>query len=141
MASTLVLHEDSDCRDLIRRILQENGHQAATFSDQEKALAWARSNDVDLVILSIDFMKDDSSWWLELRRFNKDLKILLLAQYANKTRAKKALQQGADDYLLKPIEIEGFEARVKDLLTEETGSHSALNQRKVGGGKSLRSTS
>jgi DNA-binding response OmpR family regulator len=116
MARVLVFHEDSDCRDLIRRILLEDGHGVLTFGDLEKTLGWARSNDVDLVVLSLDSTQADSSAWLELRSINKDLKILLLAKFAKKTLAKKALEQGADDYLLQPIDIEVFETKIKNLL-------------------------
>ena len=115
MARSLILHEESDCRELIKRVLLENGHDVVAFDEEEEALDWTRSNPVDLAIVSLGSSVRQNDVWQQLKHVNKNLKILVLARLAAKDLAKKALEQGADDYLLKPVEIEVLESKVKRL--------------------------
>lgn len=115
MAKSLVLHEESDCRELIKRVLLENGHEVVAFDGKEEALAWTRSNPVDLAIVSLGSSVSQNDVWQQLKHLNKNLKILVLAGLATKDLAKKALEEGADDYLLKPVDIEVLESKVKSL--------------------------
>ena len=116
MAKSLVLHEESDCRELIKRVLLENGHEVVAFDEEEETLDWARSNPVDLAIVSLGSSVSQNDVWQQLKQVNKNLKILVLARLAAKDLAKKALEEGADDYLLKPVDIEVLESKVKSLI-------------------------
>ena len=110
-----MLHEESDCRELIKRVLLENGHEVVAFGEKEEALAWTRSNPVDLAIVSLGSSVSQNDVCQQLKYLNKNLKILVLARLPAKDLAKKALEEGADDYLLKPVDIEVLEIKVKGL--------------------------
>jgi DNA-binding response OmpR family regulator len=115
VAKSLVLHEESDCRELIKRVLLQNGHEVVAFDEAKEALAWTRSNPVDLAIVSLDARGTDNQVWRNLKALKKDLKIIVLSRYTLKQLASEALRQGADDYLLKPIDIELLETKVRNL--------------------------
>ena len=117
MAKSLILHDETDCRDLIKRVLLENGHEVATFAEEEEALAWTSSNQVDLAIVSLEPGIVQSEICQGLKKLRESLKILVLATYTNRGLATEALEQGADDYLLKPIEIKKLEAKVRSIIT------------------------
>ena len=117
MAKSLVLHEESDCRELIKRVLLENGYEVATFAEEEEALAWTNSNPVDLAIVSLEPGIVQSKICQGLKKLSKNLKVLVLATYTNRDLANKALEQGADDYLLKPIEIKKLESKLRSINT------------------------
>jgi DNA-binding response OmpR family regulator len=117
VARSLVLHDETDCRELIKRVLLENGHEVATFAEEEEALAWTSSNHVDLAIVSLEPGIFQSKICQGLKKLRESLKILVLTTYTNRDLATKALEQGADDYLLKPIEIKRLEAKVKSIIT------------------------
>jgi DNA-binding response OmpR family regulator len=117
VAKSLILHDETDCRELIKRVLLENGHEVATFAEEEEALAWTSSNQVDLAIVSLEPGIVQSKICQEFRKLSKNLKILVLTTYNNRELATKALELGADDYLLKPIEIKKLEAKVKSIVT------------------------
>lgn len=116
MANSLIFHEDSDCRDLIKRVLVDHGHQVMAFAEESEALEWAHANAVDLAIISLDSKNSNSSAWLYLKSMHQNLKVLVLAKYMTKSQAQAAVAQGADDYLLKPIEIEVLEDKIKTLI-------------------------
>ena len=115
VAKSLVLHEESDCRELIKRVLLQNGHEVVAFNEETEALAWIRSNPVDLAIVSLEARGADNQVWRKLKGLKKDLKIIVLSRYTFKQLASEALTQGADDYLLKPIDIELLETKVRNL--------------------------
>ena len=120
MAKSLILHDETDCRELIKRVLLENGHEVATFAREEEALAWTSSNPVDLAIVSLEPGSVRRKICQGFKQLSENLKILVLTTYTNRDLATKALEQGADDYLLKPIEIKKLEAKVKSIITGET---------------------
>ena len=115
MARLLILHEEYDCRELIKRVLAERGHEVAAFAEEEEALAWTHSNLVDLAIVSLGSTGADNQVWKQLKAIHTELKIIVLARHTWKTLAREALMEGADDYLLKPIDIEVLETKVKNL--------------------------
>ena len=117
MAKSLILHDETDCRELIKRVLLENGHEVATFAEEEEALAWTSSNQVDLAIVSLEPGIVQSKICQGLKKLSENLKILVLTTYTNRGLATEALEQGADDYLLKPIEIKKLEAKVRSIIT------------------------
>jgi len=117
VAKSLILHEESDCRELIKRVLLEKGHEVVAFDEEEEALAWTRSNPVDLAIVSLEPGMTQSNICQGLKKLSENLKILVLTTYNNRDLANKALEQGADDYLLKPIEIKKLEAKLRSIIT------------------------
>ena len=117
MAKSLILHDETDCRELIKRVLLENGHEVATFDKEEEALAWTSSNQVDLAIVSLEPEIVQSKICQGLKKLSANLKILVLTTYTNRGLATEALEHGADDYLLKPIEIKKLEAKVRSIIS------------------------
>jgi len=117
VAKLLVLHDESDCRELIKRVLLENGHEVVTFAEEEEALAWTSSNQMDLAIVSLDSGTVQSKICQRLKKLSENLKLLVLTTYTSRDLATRALEQGADDYLLKPIEIKKLEAKLKSIIT------------------------
>jgi len=119
VAKSLILHDETDCRELIKRVLLENGHEVATFAAEEEALAWTSSNQVDLAIVNLESGIVQSKICQRLKKLSENLRILVLTSYTNRDLATKALEQGADDYLLKPIEIKKLEVKVRSIITGE----------------------
>ena len=117
MAKSIVLHNESDCRELIKRVLLENGHEVATFAEEKKALAWMISNPVDFAIVSLEPGIVEGKICHTLKKLRESLKILVLTSYNSRDLATQALEQGADDYLLKPIEIKKLESKLKSIIT------------------------
>ena len=95
----------------------ENGHEVATFAEEEEALAWTRSNPVDFAIVSLEPRVVQGKICHRLKKLSGNLKILVLTSYANRDLATQALEQGADDYLLKPIEIKKLESKLRSIIT------------------------
>ena len=119
MARILVLDDEADACDLIERILSP-GHDVKTFTDEHMAIAYARQSEVDLAILDIKLKEMSGVDVLaRLKENNPGLKAIMLTGYPTVETAQQSITLGAQEYLVKPIDIEELEAKVKKVLTTQ----------------------
>ena len=117
MARILVLDDELDAVILIRKVLRKKGHEVFGFTDEEEALAFARSQPVDLAILDIKLKKLSGIAVLEeLRKIDGNISAMMLTGYPTMETAREALKLGAGQYCVKPIEIDELEAKVAEVL-------------------------
>ncbi len=118
MARILILDDVADAVAVLRKILGRKGHEAAGFTDEEEAIAHARSHAVDLAILDIKLKKMSGIEVLgELKRINPSIKVIMLTGYPTLETAKEAVRLGANEYCVKPVEKTEIENRVAQLLS------------------------
>ena len=119
MAKILVLDDEEDACDLIKRILSSH-HDVMTFTEGQAAIDFARDNPVDLAILDIKLKKMSGVDVLDrLKKGNTDLKAIMLTGFPTVETAKQSLTLGAQEYLVKPIDIDELESKVKKVLTTQ----------------------
>ena len=113
----LVVDDDPDVRDSLRRALGYAGYAVATASNGADALASVSRSPVDLIILDVLMpMLDGFDTCRALReRGNATPVIVLTARDAVDDRVA-GLEAGADDYLVKPFALRELLARVNALL-------------------------
>jgi DNA-binding response OmpR family regulator len=89
----------------------------------KKALDLLMCNDYSLIILDVG-LPDMSGFDLckKIRQFNSKVPILILTAHSEIEDKIKGFNLGADDYLLKPFEIEELTARINALLRRAKGS-------------------
>jgi len=117
MARILVLDDERDACDLIERVLSPE-FQVASFTEEDEAVEYYRNNQVDLAILDIKLKKMSGIDVLSLLMDIKpDLKAIMLTGYPTLETAKRAITLGAYDYLVKPLDIDQLEAKVRQVLS------------------------
>ncbi|MEJ0034530.1 MAG: ATP-binding protein [Gammaproteobacteria bacterium] len=110
----LVVDDNSDMRQYLRRILQESW-KVDTASDGMAALAKVRKSPPDLVIADLMMPGLDGLSLLGALRGDPrlaDIPIMVLSARANEDASIDALSAGADDYLPKPFVARELLARV-----------------------------
>ncbi len=119
MAKILVLDDEKDACDLIERVLS-SAHKVQTFTEEEDAIDFAAREDVELAILDIKLKKMSGVDVLEkLKQDNPDMKAIMLTGYPTVETARRSLTLGAHEYLVKPIDIDELEQKVKTVLTTQ----------------------
>lgn len=119
MANILVLDDMLDAGNLLKRILSLSGHDVAVFTEEEEALDYARSNAIALAILDIKLKKMNGVEVLEeLKKIDPAIKAIMLTGYPTMETAQKALQLGASEYCVKPIDKDELEEKVAKVLSE-----------------------
>jgi DNA-binding response OmpR family regulator len=115
----LVAEDDRDIADLIAHYLQKTGWQAHLVSSGDEALASARRNPPDVIIL--DVMMPGLSGFEVCRALRADkqtalIPIIILTARAEETDRVVGLELGADDYMSKPFSPNELVARIRALM-------------------------
>jgi DNA-binding NtrC family response regulator len=117
MARILVLDDIPDVVLLLQKILSLKGHKVIGFTDEEKAIACARSEPLDLLILDIKLKKMNGIEVLEeIRKFNPSVKAVILTGYPTLETARRAKELGAQEYCVKPVQNDELEEVVARVL-------------------------
>jgi DNA-binding response OmpR family regulator len=117
MATILVLDDEPDAVVLMQRVLKRRGHEVFVFTEEEQAIAFARTCRIDLAILDIKLKKMSGVEVLEeLKKINPAMHAMMLTGFPTLETAKKAVNLGADQYCVKPIEIDELEYKVTLIL-------------------------
>src|SRR3972149_3270922 len=112
----LVVDDDPQISSLLKRGLSYEGYTVDIAADGPEALARARENEPDLVIL--DILMPGMDGFEVARRLRQGSKVPILMLTAKGAVADKVvgLDSGADDYLVKPFDFDELLARVRALL-------------------------
>jgi two-component system response regulator MprA len=112
----LIIEDDEGISKVLRRALVYEGYQVDTALDGESGLNLNRDNHPDLVVL--DWMlpgMDGLEVCRRLREIGSVPILMLTAKEALEDRIH-GLDAGADDYMVKPFELDELLARVRALL-------------------------
>ncbi len=110
----------------IRFNLQNDGYEVITGSNGEEAVALARTQLPDLIILDVMMPVMDGLTACGAIRAFSDVPVILLTAKADDIDKLMGFDQGADDYLTKPFNILELKARVRALLRRaSTGTKEA----------------
>jgi DNA-binding response OmpR family regulator len=116
VATILVVEDERDLNNLIRRHLEDEGHRVVQVFDGPAALQAAQQEPPDLVIL--DWMLPRLDGLEVCRRIRRDsiVPILMLTARSEEIDRVLGLEVGADDYLTKPFGVRELLARVRAIL-------------------------
>lgn len=91
------------------------------FTNAEEFRRFLKADEIDLVIMEIALPDEDGLKLIpELRKRNKDLKIMVLSSYSASKFVKKALQSGADGYLCKTNNANELAEGIYEILNDRT---------------------
>ena len=115
--SILIVDDEKDTRDLMARALGDK-YAVATAPDAELALK-ALAADSSIALMLSDVRMPGASG-IELMKAAKAahprLACILLTAYGTVDQAVEAMKDGADDFIMKPVDLDQLEARVAKAL-------------------------
>ena len=115
-AHILVCDDDPNSREIVQTFLESRGYSVLTAANGEAALAAVQGQRPDLILL--DVMMPGMDGW-EVARTLKDhvdyadIRVVMMTARSDFSDKQKGLQAGADDYLVKPIQLEDLGNTVK----------------------------
>ena len=125
----LVVDDDDEIRELLEFDLSHSGYSVDTACDGMDGLNKAVTNSYDLVLLDVMMPKMNGfDVCKNLRKAKPDIPVLLLTAKGTITDKTQGFDCGADDYLVKPFDIQEVLLRVKALLRRNTDNSSKDEQ-------------
>ncbi len=120
----LVVEDEIDLQESLAQALREDGYAVDTADNGQDGLHKATVWEYDIIILDWMLPKLNGVELLRrLRRIKKTPVMLLTAKDAVNDRVT-GLDEGADDYLIKPFSLSELLARVRSLIRRSTGNAS-----------------
>ncbi|MGH1362217.1 MAG: sigma-54-dependent transcriptional regulator [Calditrichia bacterium] len=115
----IVDNEEKFCK-VIKASLELEDLEAAYCTSGEAALEYLADHSVDVVVtdLRMDGMTG-IELLEELKKFYPTVEAMLMTAYATQKTAIEALKKGANDYLIKPFEMDELTIRIKRILEQQ----------------------
>ena len=112
----LVVEDDATLLDTLEYNLTREGYSVVTADDGPLALAVARQERPDLIVLDVLLPNLDGFEVCRILRREMNVPILMLTARTEEVDKVVGLEMGADDYLTKPFSMRELLARIKALL-------------------------
>ena len=128
MFKILVVEDDKNLKKLIVTCLKKSNYTTFEANNGEEALDLLDKNYIDLIISDIMMPKMDGFELInELRTSKYKIPILIITAKSDIKDKKQGFLLGADDYMVKPINMEELILRVQVLLRRS----QSTNERKI----------
>ena len=118
----LVVDDEQKIVKIARDYLEKNGYRVQSAGDGISALATARHEKPDLIILDLMLPGMDGLDVCRTLRRESDVPIIMLTARTEETDRLIGLEIGADDYISKPFSPRELVARVRSLLRRAKGT-------------------
>ena len=113
----LIVEDEPDLLASLAWALRDEGYAVDTAPDGTEGLYKAESCDYDAIVLDIMMPKLDGwSVLAKLRKLGKKSPVLMLTARDQVRDRVKGLDTGADDYLIKPFDLDELLARLRSLI-------------------------
>ena len=107
MYKILIVDDEIKACDFLKKILELKGFSVTVSYSGESALEKVKTEMPDIVLLDIRMPGMDGMETLRLiRQFDNKVTIIMLTAVSDEGIAKDALTKGADDYMVKPADVE-----------------------------------
>ncbi len=113
----VIVEDNKSLASGIAHKLRDQGHAVDLLNDGSDGSLFLAHEGADLVILDIGLPgKSGLEILSEIRQRQSNTPVLLLTARSDVSDCVKGLDAGADDYLVKPFEMDELEARIRALL-------------------------
>ena len=118
----LLVEDDKELGGGIRKGLMRDGDHVDWLTDGEQALIAIRREDFELIILDLQLPgKDGISVLKSMRREGINTPVLIMTARDTVDERVLGLDSGADDYVVKPVELKELRSRVRALSRRSHG--------------------
>jgi two-component system alkaline phosphatase synthesis response regulator PhoP len=134
-AAVLVVEDDRELREVVRRYLERAGHAVHTTGSGAEALGLLDGGAVDLVVLDLGLPDVDGLDVLAAARDGPGIPVVVLTARSQVDDRIDGLRRGADDYVTKPFSPTELVLRVQAVLHRTRRDEAATSVVTFGGGR------
>jgi two-component system, OmpR family, KDP operon response regulator KdpE len=127
VAQLLVVEDDERIRSALIRALRERGHAVSSAGTALEGLRQAVDERPDLVVLDLGLPDLDGGELLRMLRAVSSVPVIVATARDDDESVVRALDAGADDYVVKPFPAAQLEARIRAVLRRAAGPEDAAS--------------
>jgi len=120
MPHILVVEDDAAVRSALLRALGDRGYATSSAATGMAGLAAAVDGQPDLVVLDLGLPDVDGGELLRMLRAVSAVPVIVATARDDEQQIVRALDAGADDYLIKPFGAAQLDARIRAVLRRAT---------------------
>ncbi len=121
MATKLLIIDDNpSITDMLELVLPPEGFEVTTVNSGLEGISVTQQLNPDVIVLDL-MMPNVDGWQVcrEIRSFSQ-VPILILSAVVNSDQVHRAMEEGANDYLVKPARLDELVAHIKKLAADES---------------------
>ncbi|WP_413708664.1 response regulator transcription factor [Rhizobium sp. Rhizsp82] len=123
----LVVEDDDILGSALKKALEKHAYGVDWFRDAETALHVLKDNDYGALVLDVNLPKASGFDVLRaLRQSGNGIPVLMLTALDSVRDRVAGLDEGADDYLTKPFDLDELLARIRALLRRRQGRNETV---------------
>src|ERR1700743_710989 len=129
-ATVLVVDDDIDVLTAVKLLLKTETQEVITEKNPENLNWLLQRNQVDLVLLDMNFNSaintgNEGLYWLrKIKEWKPNVCVIMITAYGDIDLAVRSLKEGANDFVVKPWHNEKLLETVTDLLEKKDGGKS-----------------
>jgi DNA-binding NtrC family response regulator len=126
-ATILIVDDDPDVLTAVKLLLKTEAHEVITEKNPENLNWLLQRNEVDLVLLDMNFNSaintgNEGLYWLrKVKDWKPNVCVIMITAYGDIDLAVRSLKEGANDFIVKPWLNEKLIATIKELLDKKEG--------------------
>ena len=121
LRTVLIVDDDAAHRLMLREAVKDRGHRPVEAASGEEGLETLETKVVDLILLDIKMPGMGGMEALRhFKAYNPTLPVIMMTAYATVQTAIEALKLGAEDYLLKPLNLDELEEAIQAVIQPAT---------------------
>ena len=119
--SILVVDDELSIREAFYDWLKQDGYEVETAADGLEALAKVKERHYDIMLIDVKMPNMDGITLLKrLKEEDPDTAVVMMTAYGAIQDAVEAMKLGANDYLLKPFELDELSLTIEKLVQIQT---------------------
>jgi DNA-binding NtrC family response regulator len=116
-AHLLIVEDDSEMRDLLRKVLEKDGYQVSVAADGHEAIALLTCGHFDLVVTDMLMPYDGGLELLEFIRATQPmLPVIIITAFGDWQSYSRALELGAVAFISKPLRMAELASAIHEAL-------------------------
>ena len=124
MARILIIEDNNEIQEILKTLLSEEHEVIQAFSGTEGMIRFEQGN-IDLILLDIMLPGKNGDQVLKAIRQASSVPVIMLTALSDKKLISQYLLDGANDYIVKPFDLDEVFARVTVQLRQNSDKQSA----------------
>ena len=124
MARILIVEDNNEIQEILRTLLSEEHEVIQAFSGTEGMIRFEQG-DIDLILLDIMLPGKNGDQVLKAIRQDSSIPVIMLTALSDKKLISQYLLDGANDYIVKPFDLDEVFARVTVQLRQNSDKQAA----------------